>query len=109
MKLWVIEDLTVDGVVAQKDVVVVSTVDDGQYESDEQNVAQEVVDHQVERSLSQEDFVSADDELSAGRLVVWMHSHVVNDQPAKNIGRIQLCYTPLTSGSLTASSDDNNT
>jgi len=61
-----------------------SNVDHRQHQYDEENVARELIEHLIERSLSQEHFLGTDDKLSAGWLVVWVVSQVVYDQPAQH-------------------------
>ena len=58
-----------------------------QYQCDEQNISCDVVQHVIERSLSEEDFLGADDKLSARWLVVWVLSQIVYHQPAKDLLR----------------------
>ena len=65
-----------------------SKVDHRQQQYNEQDVSGEVIDEEVECSLSQVDFLRADDKVSAGRLVVGMLSQVVYHQPAKDVTSI---------------------
>jgi len=64
-------------------------VDHRQYKCEKHNVAEQVVEQVVERSLSEEDFLGRDDELLARRVIVWVKAHVVYHQPAQDVRRIQ--------------------
>jgi len=86
----VVEDLSVDGVVAQEDVVVVAHVDEHETQCQEEQVARHVKQHVVEGALAQVDLVRCHDELPAGRLVVRVTPDVVHDQPAQDVRRVQL-------------------
>lgn len=80
-KLRVVEDAAVDGIVTQEDIIVSSGINHGENERDEQNVANHIIEHEVERSFAQEHLLSADDERPAWWLVVRVFAHVVNHQP----------------------------